>query len=392
MPADDNLSDLDLYEEARLANSTDYVIIPELIRADECMKWEVPRDSDWIVKDDDAQRRMALDQCWVCGDAAHHANDCGLRGGRIAVTGPNAREVVEQATQQQPYFVEDLPQAEEDQAEHEKLHWVDCNRTTYCQYHAEESARTRYDEDSGCHMHLKATACRVPNCHVHEPEKQEAMHEKLLWSKCKRDFCIYHADAKEQCRIDENDPGHEHLWADDCPILDCHIHAREHAEAHERLTWINCAEKCRFHRNQRIEAREESNYLHNLIPTKECRTTGCKYHGTTKGQAQVPNTLEEMIPHMNIHWTFCTNDDCMTHFDAKANQGYFPKAGKKLGRTTQDLGRPRKEEESVVSHRHLHWSLCHRDACLVHIEAKRQADYFLSPLKKSSKKGRSSKN
>ena len=273
MPEDDNLSDLDLYEEARLAESTDYVVIPELIRADKCMKWEVPRESDWTVTDTDAQRRLALNQCWVCGDATHQADDCDLREGRIAVIGPNAKEVVEQAIQKQPYFTTDLPKAED------------------------------------------------------APEEE---HEKLSWAYCKRGFCMYHADAKEQCRIDENSPEHRHLWANDCPILDCHVHKEEHQAEHERLTWINCMEKCRFHRNQRIEAREESNYLHNLIPTKECRTIGCRRHGTEKIRS--PDTLEEMIPHENVHWSFCIEDHCMVHRSSKDNYGYFPRKqkGKRL--------------------------------------------------------------
>ena len=386
---DDNLSDLDLYDEARLADSTEYVVIPELVRADKSMKWEVPRPTDWIVKDDDAKRRMAHNQCWVCGDATHHANDCNLRGGRIAVTGPNAKEALDQASQAQPYFTDSLPTVEDNrETEHRKLHWVDCDSIEYCQYHKDEKLRTQYEQDSCCHGYLETTDCMVRNCHLHEPGQMEDEHCTLAWHECKLDFCMYHADAKEQCRMDKDAPGHEHLWASECPILDCHTHKEAHRMAHEREIWINCINKCRFHREQRIAARQEKHHLHSTVAASECRTAGCREHGTTKDQARVPDTLEAMIPHGNIHWSFCTDDDCMTHFDAKADRGHFPqKSHIKNGKMTHQR---KINEEGTISHRHVDWKLCHRDACPVHRDAKEKAGRFPKGQKKSEK-GRLSK-
>ena len=386
---DDNLSDLDLYDEARLADSTEYVVIPELVRADKSMKWEVPRPTDWIVKDDDAKRRMAHNQCWVCGDATHHANDCNLRGGRIAVTGPNAKEALDQASQAQPYFTDSLPTVEDNrETEHRKLHWVDCDSIEYCQYHKDEKLRTQYEQDSCCHGYLETTDCMVRNCHLHEPGQLEDEHCTLAWHECKMDFCIYHADAKEQCRMDEDAPGHEHLWASECPILDCHTHKEAHRMAHEHEIWINCINKCRFHREQRIAARQEKHHLHKTVAASECRTAGCRKHGTTRDQARVPDTLEAMIPHGNIHWSFCTDDDCMTHFDAKADRGHFPqKSHIRKGKMTHQR---KIDDEGTISHRHVDWKLCYRDACPVHRDAKERAGRFPKGQKRSEK-GRLSK-
>jgi hypothetical protein len=71
--------------------------------------------------------------------------------------------------------------------------------------------------------------------------------------------------------------------------------------------------------------------LHNTIADKECRTYNCKMHGTTK--IPKPETLDEMIPHQNLHWSFCTEDNCTAHRSAKDDNGYDPRKqkGKRLG-------------------------------------------------------------
>ncbi|USP73296.1 Reverse Transcriptase [Curvularia clavata] len=353
LPSDDDLSDLDLYDEARLAENTDYVIVPELVRADKHMKWEPPQPSDWIVKDTDAQRRIAQNLCWMCGDPAHHGNGCPLRGRRIAVTGPMAREVLAQAAQEQPYFKDELPEPENDREdEHRKLHWIECDSIDYCEFHAEESRLSQYDAEECCHAHLRSEACKVLDCTIHAPWKQHDDHEMIAWNECKRRFCMFHSDAKEQCKLDEHDPNHKHLWANDCPMLDCHIHKEEHQRAHEQLCWINCIEKCRFHREQRIAARHADHHLHGTIAAKECRTIKCRMHGTK--EINLPETLEEMIPHPNEHWTFCTDDNCRIHLDAKQNHGYFPRKrkGKKLGRVHYTDDRPKELVTTVYVQGH----------------------------------------
>ena len=65
-----------------------------------------PRSTDWKIKDTTVLERLANNQCWVCGDTTHHANDCSIRD-RIIITGKDAEEVRYQAIHQQPYF-EDL--------------------------------------------------------------------------------------------------------------------------------------------------------------------------------------------------------------------------------------------------------------------------------------------
>jgi hypothetical protein len=388
----DTLSDLDLYEEARLADSTEYIVIPELVKTNEIMKWEVPQGNEWAVDTTDARQWLAQGCCWTCGDPTHQASECHARRGRIVIKGPNAEEVVKDAFQGQPYFTdptlaprqfaedhdrnerhhantlwtdctrehcsqhqhekyqsqvnaEDLchlylgieeclddqcRQHSKREKEHRRLHWVDCKSIKFCQYHAAEKERSQYDPDDCCHAHFGPKDCKVVCCYIHTPENREG-HESLPWHRCKEGFCTYHRDAKEQCKIDENDPTHEDLWADECPILDCKIHADAHKEAHERESWITCIEKCRFHREQRIAARQENHHLHNTIASKECRSLGCKMHGTKR--IALPDKLDDMIPHENLHWSFCTDDHCMVHRSSKDDNGYFPrkKKGGRLG-------------------------------------------------------------
>ena len=72
MESDDNLSDMDLYEEARLATKEGFVMVsrPKAVVLVE------PRTTDWKIKGRVVRTRLANKQCWICGAAAHYANDC----------------------------------------------------------------------------------------------------------------------------------------------------------------------------------------------------------------------------------------------------------------------------------------------------------------------------
>lgn len=102
--SNDNLSDLDLYNEARRTVEEDYVVVPQLVPTN--VFKETPQDTDWVVQVADAQQRLDRGDCWVCGDATHLADECTLRGGRVAVVGYNAEELIQRADQKQLYFLE----------------------------------------------------------------------------------------------------------------------------------------------------------------------------------------------------------------------------------------------------------------------------------------------
>jgi hypothetical protein len=96
---DDDLSDMDLYEEARLATKEGFVIVsrPKVVVSVE------PRTTDWKIKGRIVRARLANQQCWICGDAAHYANDCTIQR-RIMIIGKDAEEIGQEAMRQQPYF------------------------------------------------------------------------------------------------------------------------------------------------------------------------------------------------------------------------------------------------------------------------------------------------
>ena len=66
---EDNLSDVDLYDEARRATSLEYVVIPELVQPS--IEWDVPQAEDWTVSGMDTLQRLAQGQCWTYRDNTH---------------------------------------------------------------------------------------------------------------------------------------------------------------------------------------------------------------------------------------------------------------------------------------------------------------------------------
>ena len=63
MEPDDNLSDMDLYEEARSADKQAFVIVPRIKKDNEVLAIDKLRTTDWKVKGKDVLERLANQQC-----------------------------------------------------------------------------------------------------------------------------------------------------------------------------------------------------------------------------------------------------------------------------------------------------------------------------------------
>jgi hypothetical protein len=276
---DETLSDLDLYEEARYATDEAFEMVQEAIGLQD-FKWDEPLPTDWQVEGTEVLRRLRYRECWICGHAAHQANDCPQEG-RITITGPEAAEIGHQAVLEQPRFKEHEEEGtlltfKEHMEQHERLHWVDC--LVMCNYHLTQREATRDNEDDCCHTHLWHNECRVPNCHMHEPEKPEA---------------------------------------------------------HEELCWFQCQDNCKFHKKQRKDARRVGDYYHSTISAEECIAKNCRMH--RKKSPKVTTTMLRTTPaknqdkdrHTKMHWRFCYDDGCTIHYDAKYGAGYFPRQQKR---------------------------------------------------------------
>jgi hypothetical protein len=270
MEPDDSLSDLDLYEEARLEDG--YEIVPRLKPDNEVLTPSKPRSTDWKVKDTVVLERLANNQCWVCGDTTHYADDCSVHD-RIMITGKKAEEVGYQAIHQQPYFDDPVAEVEaaqevEDTKEHTELCWYDCKLE--CEYHKKDKEDCRKDQDRCCHLNLWADECLADNCHLHEPEK---------------------------------------------------------VEIHYRLLWPQCKDGCDFHREQFEKARQVDDYYHATLSSNICEATDCPIHKAKKPEPRKQAPRQE-IPHENLHWSFCYDDSCLIHYSTKYGAGYFPRKRK----------------------------------------------------------------
>ena len=101
---DETLSDLDLYDEARQATDEAFKLVQEAIGLQD-FKWDDPLPTDWQVEGAEVLRRLRNQQCWICGNTRHQANDCDIKG-RVTITGPRAEEIACKAAQEQPRFKE----------------------------------------------------------------------------------------------------------------------------------------------------------------------------------------------------------------------------------------------------------------------------------------------
>lgn len=60
-----------------------------------------------------------------------------------------------------------------------------------------------------------------------------------------------------------------------------------------------------------------------------CRAIDCPIYKSKKLELR-KRTKRPEIPHGNIHWSFCYDDRCTIHYDAKYGAGYFPQERKRL--------------------------------------------------------------
>lgn len=307
MEPDDNLSDLDLYEEARLDEG--YEIIPRLKTANEILTMDQPKPTDWKVKDTVVLERLAQNQCWVCASTSHHANECSHRD-RIVITGPNAEEIGYQAIHQQPYF-EDLSAEVTDQEasevekvkEHQKLCWYDCE--TNCSFHEKDKEDSRKNAERCCHLWIENNECLVDNCYIHTPEEQEE-HQEILWNNCTI-RCEFH-EQQERNAWKIGDPYHYTLSRKECKAKYCPTHYASKTPS----KW----------RKEQLKRTHQTDEYHT-----PCTVKDCPIHQAKKPEPREP-TKEQETPHQNLHWSFCYKDNCTIHYDAKYGAGYFPRKRK----------------------------------------------------------------
>ncbi|KAH7558668.1 reverse transcriptase [Bipolaris maydis] len=340
---DETLSDLDLYDEARQATDEAFELVQKAIGLQD-FKWDEPLPTDWQVEGAEVLRRLRNQQCWICGNTRHQANDCDIEG-RITITGPRADEIACRAAQEQPRFKEsddeETPRTFKERMEqHERLRWVDCPRQ--CDYHLRKREETRNNEDDCCHINLWHNECRVQHCQVHQPGEKEA-HEELCWINCTTN-CQFHREQRRNARK-VDDYYHSTISAEECNAKNCRMHraARPRVtmtrvprqdqgksneeKSHERLLWTHCRKGCAFHRQQFEDARGVNDYLHSTLSANICEADGCPIHRTKK-PSPTRKVAKDDIPHPNIHWSFCYDDQCTIHYSAKEGEGYFPKQRK----------------------------------------------------------------
>ncbi|KAH7557890.1 reverse transcriptase [Bipolaris maydis] len=316
---DETLSDLDLYDEARQATDEAFELVQKAIGLQD-FKWDEPLPTDWQVEGAEVLRRLRNQQCWICGNTRHQANDCDIEG-RITITGPRADEIACRAAQEQPRFKES---DDEETLGRSRNEW------------SNTSAYVGNNEDDCCHINLWHNECRVQHCQVHQPGEKEA-HEELCWINCTTN-CQFHREQRRNARK-VDDYYHSTISAEECNAKNCRMHraARPRVtmtrvprqdqgksneeKSHERLLWTHCRKGCAFHRQQFEDARGAD---------------GCPIHRTKK-PSPTRKVAKDDIPHPNIHWSFCYDDQCTIHYSAKEGEGYFPKQRKVRELGAQDL-------------------------------------------------------
>ncbi|KAH7551044.1 reverse transcriptase [Bipolaris maydis] len=335
---DETLSDLDLYDEARQATDEAFELVQEAIGLQD-FKWDDPLPTDWQVEGAEVLRRLRNQQCWICGNTRHQANDCDIEG-RVTITGPRAEEIACKAAQEQPRFKEpddeETPRTFKERMEqHERLCWVDCPRQ--CDYHLRKREATRDNEDDCCHTNLWHNECRVLHCHMHKPEKKEA-HEELCWTNCTTN-CQFHREQRRNARK-VDDYYHSTISAEECNAKNCRMHraARprvtttrvprqepgksEKEKSHERLLWTHCRKGCAFHRQQFEDARGVNDHLHSTLSANICEAKDCPIHKVKKPRPEEGCEGRNTAPEYPLE--LLLRRSCTIHYSAKAGEGYFP--------------------------------------------------------------------
>ena len=178
---DSDVSDMELYEEARLLDNATYELLPRAVEAKEVIGYDEVTSTDWQVNASTIRQRLRDQQCWACGFSTHQADQCYRRNGRIAITGPGAEEAIEQAFKEQPYFEESdneevsSLQDKEPQEAHEKNRaWEDATKDRKSkedEWYTEDAASGQGAIPHSC---LHWTFCYQDSCRIHYDAKYGA--------------------------------------------------------------------------------------------------------------------------------------------------------------------------------------------------------------------------
>jgi hypothetical protein len=116
---------------------------------------------------------------------------------------------------------------------------------------------------------------------------------------------------------------HEQPYFED---LEAEVDDTKGKDRHEDLCWIDCPACCWYHRGQwNLSRMQQDDCCHQLLPQNQCLVKDCEVHPLEEIKEYVKPRKQEPVPHKLVHWTFCFDDNCTIHYDAKANVGYFPK-------------------------------------------------------------------
>ena len=74
--SDSEVSDMELYEEARLLGEEAYELVPRARGAPDMVQHTMTRETDWIITGAEVQRRLEKRYCWVCGHDNYIAENC----------------------------------------------------------------------------------------------------------------------------------------------------------------------------------------------------------------------------------------------------------------------------------------------------------------------------
>jgi len=175
---DSDVSDMELYEEARLLDNATYELLPRAVEAEDVTGWDEVQPTDLKVHVVTLRQRLQDRQCWKCGWDSHLANECSYRG-RIAITGPGAEEAIKEAFDKQPYFEEVVTEEDEELSEPKKE-----PQQTHGKNRAwEDASKDRPVEDEWYTKNVPTGQGPIP-------------HDCLHWTFCYKDNCRTHYDAK----------------------------------------------------------------------------------------------------------------------------------------------------------------------------------------------------
>ena len=374
--SDEDVSDLELWEEAKLLENAAYELIPRAKEAPDVVERDNTKPVDWTVTSQEIRQRLHEHKCWICGGSTHMAEDCDHEG-RIAITGPKAEEAAYQAVNEQPYFArpetEQEPVATRKQQAvwmtpgHQALHWTECDIAA-CKFHVGKRKTAGWRISDDWHGMLKDNECRVEQCHIHihtrkpmvlpQPSqgldpKIEDGHEQLHWSECSSNDCPTHEAAITE-----------------------YVTRRNGHKSHRHLTDNQCLRsKCPWHEPRETKLQEEDSDV--------------RYPELPKGQEDPTTQVIRTTLHKSLHWSDCELEDCWYHENEEEREN-LPGRSQGVDRATRGKA-PSPDNSGIMDtspgrliHEKLHWSQCYTDSCLFHMSDKNKAGC----LKKRSEKGR----